>query len=1387
MFPPPFRRTAPALTLLIALAVPAMSQQGWEHLGPDDGLAQSFIGAVMQDSRGFLWFGTMHGLSRYDGYRFRNYYNDPSDSLTIRPELVTAMHECPSGAIWIGFLTGQIDIFDRNTERFFHLPESFGGKHEAGMLGDIAEDPTGDHWCSLTNGVLHIESASGTGPGGDGSVGRFAPGRTFFTPLPSQQFGNLVKDGSGGVWIFDGGSIRRLDRPASPVDIASSGFRRDPRIDGFTPLADGSTRFVAMDEEGIWRCGIDPVSGTLSRKLVSSRMGSGTNDVVNFTDSTGMVWYLRMGTLLGVDPEGKRPLKFISAPPRSFRSLCIDEGGNFWCGTTGWGVYKYVPSDERFGLRSGGSFYELAEQAVKERGFPPSREVADPVVSEAYGFSVSRDREGRLWYLGDYFPHAYKSDLFYYDPRTRETRAFTRNPPSVEWSPGTIPFSQQLKHFEDESGLQWFIGPGAMFTIDPRTRRVERFTAGEAALEPFAPGDLPQTVHQYQAPLKDPDGSIWFSDYPDGLCRLDLLSRSLTRFRHAAGDSTSISSDLVLSLVNDPAEPAGVLWAGTEGGGLNRVEKSTGRAVRITTRDGLPSNVIYSVFSDSDGNLWMSTNQGICRYRPGPAEVRYYDLEDGLQGMEFNRYSNYQSESGRIYMAGTGGLNVFMPDDIVQNPHRPKVVFTDLRINGSSVSRWETESPLEREISETEEIRLPYEKNTLTLEFASLDYTNTGRNKYSYLLEGYADEWTKPSTQRTATFTNLPPGGYTLRVRGSNNDGLWDPEGSTMLITVLPPWYRTWWAYSLYAAFFISGLVLFRRYDLKRIRLKDQLDLEVSRAEQLKEVDKLKMQFFQNISHEFRTPLTLILGPTEKLLAASPAADPRSRDLRFMRRNARRLLRLINQLLDISKIEAGGMRLRARKEDIIGFLRGLTMSFQSLAERKDIFLDIETDLRHLEVYFDREKLEKIVINLLSNAFKFTPDHGEVVVTVSVVSPAAVPLRSSGGGEWVAIAVRDTGVGISADKIPHVFDRFYQVDGASTRTHEGTGIGLALVKDLVTLHHGTVSVTSEPGKGSIFTVFIPAGEEHLGAEEIGGVAEREANGEAGGQNDREISGGIDLAETDPDEGEGPALTGTVERGSMNADRHVLLVIEDNRDVRAYVRSYLESSYTVLEAVDGAAGIEAARSAVPDLIISDVMMPNIDGYEVCRRLKTDELTSHIPVILLTAKAGKEDRIGGLETGADDYLVKPFDSSELLVRVRNLIETRKKLREKFGRELMSLRPGEIAVASADKAFLKKVVDAVAAGMADERFDVTALSEAVGLGPRQLHRKLRGLADTSPVDFIRTYRLRRAMDLLRKDSSTIAEIAYSVGFGSPAYFTRCFQEQFGMTPTEARTSREG
>jgi signal transduction histidine kinase/CheY-like chemotaxis protein len=591
---------------------------------------------------------------------------------------------------------------------------------------------------------------------------------------------------------------------------------------------------------------------------------------------------------------------------------------------------------------------------------------------------------------------------------------------------------------------------------------------------------------------------------------------------------------------------------------------------------------------------------------------------------------------------------------------------------------------VEKGISAQKAITVSYKDNILSFEFAALSYRNTFKNKYAYKLEGYSDQWIQLGTERRVSFTNLDPGEYTLRVKGSNNDGVWNEEGASLKITVTPPWWKTKWAYAFYVLLFVGLLYGWRRYDLHRIQLKNQLKLEQVEAEKMKELDHLKSRFFANISHEFRTPLTLILGPVEQMRRREFKGNVQEA-YDMILRNGRRLLRLINQLLDLARLEAGRMSLQARPENIVSFLKGLTLSFASAAERKRIALRFAAQEESIIVYCDRDKLEKIVSNLLSNALKFTPEGGGVTVAVGRGSSSERQALSatSATANFVEISVTDTGPGIPDDQIDKIFDRFYQVDASQTRAHEGTGIGLALTKELVELQHGEIVVRSEGGRGATFVVRLPLGREHLKAEELVETGSSEQLSVVSDQTSGKLQMASGMDSDFPSIQQ--STTPSIQEPPSN-DETIVLIVEDNRDVCAYIRQYLEPAFKIVEAHDGVEGVNLALQIIPDLIISDVMMPKRDGNALCRRLKTDEKTSHIPIILLTAKADRKSKVYGLETGADDYLIKPFDSKELLARVHNLIKLRRQLRERFSREVV-LKPSEIAITPMDEVFLKKV----------------------------------------------------------------------------------------------------
>ncbi len=732
---------------------------------------------------------------------------------------------------------------------------------------------------------------------------------------------------------------------------------------------------------------------------------------------------------------------------------------------------------------------------------------------------------------------------------------------------------------------------------------------------------------------------------------------------------------------------------------------------------------------------------------------------------------------------------------------------------------------------------LAYENNTLTIEYAAPYYDNEAANQYQYFLESFEEDWSNWTGDTKVTYRKLPEGDYRFRVRARNVYRKVGEE-SSFAVKILPPWYRTWWSYSFYGLMLFSILYAARRYEMNRQQHRHQAKLKDVETKKLKELDEMKSDFFANISHEFRTPLTLILGPAEQLM--EEVTKNGQQKLSLIRRSAQRLLQLIDQLLDLSKLERGKLQLQTTKGDFISFLKGLVMSFESLAEQNGVNLQLEIeDARQYaadkkdsfdkETYFDHDKIEKIFSNLLSNAFKFTPKGGTVKVTGALLPDCGLQADVSNGNQsheilhprckicihnaeanattypvnCVEITIADTGEGIPAGQLPHIFDRFYQVDASSRRAHGGTGIGLALVKELVEIHYGSIVVTSEENSGTTFTVCLPLGKAHLAPEQTLDIPlNPPSKGEKvttppfeGGP------GGMFESDTEPSapetvspfeepvlsllkEGlrgmsESRAILNATDFSQPTTDRPIILIIEDNADVRAYIREQLETEYTILEAEDGEAGIAQAFEAIPDLVISDVMMPKKDGFEVCETLKTDERTSHIPIILLTAKAQQEAKFTGLETGADAYILKPFRQQELAVRVRNLIALRRKLRERFSTATI-IKPSEVEATSMDREFLQRVIEIIETRFEDEAFNVEALANAVAMSVTHLNRKLNALIGQPAGQMLRSMRLQRAADLLAKKSGTVAEICYALGFSDQANFTRSFKKQFGCSPSE-------
>ncbi len=1114
----------------------------------------------------------------------------------------------------------------------------------------------------------------------------------------------------------------------------------------------------------------------------------------------GILWMSTTRGLSHLDPKG-RQFKLQQMVPSSMfrgenaiRSVAEDRHGVIWGAVGENGIVSFDPKTARFrhhpfrNSDPNGLFGLYVEMVYFDRSgilWVPTLWSTMPTVNkwdgrkwgiQSFRFddsgpasgrgevsSICKDHAGFLWFgtLGDglvRFDRSRNSSIRYiYD--SNRTTALSQN------------FVSCLLEDPIETHVLWVGTWNGLKKLDSRQGTITDFTS-----DPNDQSTLSDNV--IQSLYVDHEGVLWVGGYV-GLNRFDRSTGRFTRFQHDPDDPASISAETIGSIYEDRSgtlwvgtpkglnrlnrktgnfisyfdhsevtsiyeDGEGQFWVGTSESGLHLFDRNKGTSIRnLTTKDGLASNNAHFIRSDDSGNLWMSNINGLSKFNTRTSTIRNYGVSDGMVARTESAFLVSKDE---IIIGDVNGFNVFRLNDVSVDPVPPQVVISKLTL----INQPDDQSGVDRDISEASQIELAYDQNDIRFDFVGLHFSAPTRNRYQYFLEDYDKGWIDGGTQHNATYTNLNPGEYTFRVKSCNRDGIWSENGDSLQIIITPPFWKTWWAYLFYGVSFVATLYGVRRYELNRVGYKHKLALKNSEAEKLLEVDRLKSRFFANISHEFRTPLTLIQGPMRQLLAGDYKGD-RKEQYGTILRNSERLLRLVNQLLSLSKIEAGEMKLLTRREDIVAVLKAMIASFESFARRKQVALTLETPAAPLFVHIDKEKIENVFTNLLSNALKFTPEGGAVAVNILE------------GSKTVELTVSDTGCGIAPDQVEKIFDRFYQVDDTHTRQHEGTGIGLAVARELVLLHKGTIQVKSTPGLGSSFAVRLPLGKEHLAPDEIleGPVGQEDA------KTINDIEQGV------------VAGTEDIDNDPLVPDTSIVLIVEDNPDMRRYIRGHLDQSYTIHEAEDGKKGIAQAMETIPDLIISDVMMPDVDGYELCRILKQDERTSHIPIILLTAKAGGESKIEGLETGADDYLIKPFDAKELLIRVRNLIEQRRRLRERFRGEV-TLKPRDITITSVDERFLTRVMALVEEHMADSDFDTETFAKGVTMSRTQLHRKLKALTGQSPHEFIRTLRLGRAAQLLQKNSGNVSEVAYDVGFNNLSHFAKAFRKQFNQSPSE-------
>jgi signal transduction histidine kinase/ligand-binding sensor domain-containing protein/DNA-binding response OmpR family regulator len=1334
------------------------------------GLPSNSVFSIQQTRDGYLWIGTQEGLVRFDGINFHWYTTKNIPQL--KDNTIRALYEDRQGVLWIGTTFGGLTCFREG--EFITYPIT---KYKAlYKISAINEDRTGNLWVgSLTRGLTCI------------SKDKFTT-YTAKQGLPHDQVWCIAKDAEGELWTATTRGIIKVIKPGV--------FREYARADLLPDLktaclyeADTGYLWVGTGNSGLTRWKND--------KFTVYGVEAGVpNPIINFlyrdrrktlwigTDGGGLtrVWNGIFSTLPG---EHGLDSGYVY-------SIHEDREGSLWVGTLDGGLHqlrdtKFTTYTTREGLthdyihtiyeRSDGGLWIGTKQGLSQwkNGKMTAETAAGPGLYNQPVTSVYEDRAGNTWFGTMEGIHRYKDGKI--DSLTKADGLSVNIITCIHG---------------DRWGNTWIGTRNGLNRYDGKKGDITVFSVEQGLC-----GNFIECIYL------DSRGSLWVGT-DAGLNR--IKDGAITVIQLVPGAKRS-------NFVCIYEDKRGVLWFGGDIG-LVRWEKS--ETTLFTVQSGLIENHVYSIMEDDRGTLWLGGRVGISRVSKKELEdfVRgkvhrvhpvLYNEKDGMKSGWCNG-SGCKTRDGKLWFPTGKGVTMVDPHQIKPTPPVPDPVIEKIIVDGKTFTIksfcrgvqggrfFQKEPPLE----------LTPGKKRLEFYYTVLSFIHPGGIRFKIKLSGYDDDWMEVGTTRNTYYTNLSPGRYTFQVKACNAEGVWNKTGASFSFYMRPYFYQTGWFYFLIGTLVLLGAYSIYRFRVRQMKAREKelgvqvemrtrdlkartTELEIAhqnlqhtkdiieeknrqleeQSGKLKELDQVKSRFFANISHEFRTPLTLIMGPLEQM--RSQSTDRRQqKKLGLMIRNAQRLLGLINQLLELSKIKSGTMKLRVCRQNIVPFLKGIQAAFEILADNEEVELIFYAEEENILLYFDPERIEMVVSNLLMNALKFTPSGGRVEVSVGKSPPG-----------WVEISVSDTGPGIPGDQVKSIFDHFYQLDGTGSYEDQkkGFGIGLALAKEFIVLHHGEIRVKSEEGRGAQFVIRLPAGNDHMEPGTFVQLSEPAQPVLAG-----RLASMLELEnrelEPGPHEPDGQDTLFDDQTGE-----ETVLVVEDNVDMRQYIKNSLEPGYRVIEAADGREGIDKAQEIIPDLIISDIMMPGVDGYELCRELKNHRETSHVPIILLTAKAAEEDILQGLEIGADDYITKPFSTTILCARVKNLVNLRRHLQQTIERE-MKLQPAKMAVSAMDKEFMSELKAVIDKNLSEPGFTVEELSKQLYMSHSNLFRKIKALTGESPRDFIRSYRLKRGAEMLKSKSGNVGDVAFEVGFTSPSYFIRCFKEKFHRLPSSFMVS---
>ena len=1299
----------------------------FKNLSIRNGLSQNTVNAILQDRKGFMWLGTKDGLNRYDGLSFRKFKHDAANPRSIGNSFITSLYEDFNGNIWVGTDAG-VYIYYPEKEAFEEFDcQSLEKTRIERSVSMIAGDKQGRVWIAVEAQGMFCYDAR----------------QKLLRNYPLSEISSNIKcftfDSGGTLWLgfYGDGLYYSKDNLATvhPYGSPEDG-KREFEGGVITKIVQGNYNclYIGSVKEGVSELNL--TSGQVRNLLAIDESGESIfcRDLLPYSDNE--LW---IGTESGIYIYNLRTAQFIHLRASLYDSYSLSDNAIY-------ALYKDREEGLWIGSYFGGVDYYPRQYTYFAKYYPKN------IANSLHGKRVRefcRADDGTLWIGTE------DGGLNHFNPKTKEFHFFE---PSAGFTNihglcmdgshlwvGT--FSKGLRVIDTRTGVvlrTYTEGHTPHSLNDNSIFSICRTSAGEIYLGTLFGllrykrtqdnfDCIPELNGKFVYDIKeDSYGNLWLATYANGAYCYDVSARRWKNYVFDAEDEKSLPYDKVLSVFEDSYRQ---IWLTTQGGGFCLFHPDTETFTRYGLKDGLPNDVVYQIVEDDDRFLWLTTNNGLVRFDPKTMEMKVFSTANGLPTNQFNYRSGFKDEAGNIYLGSINGFVAFDPRTFAENRQVPAVAITDFLLFNKEVSVGETDSPLKSSITFSDKVVLTADQNSFSFRIAALSYQAPRMNKLMYKLEGFDEGWLTIGESPLVTYSNLGYGDYVFKVKASNSDGVWNEQETSLHLSILPPFYLSGWAYCFYVLFFMGCLVCVIFYFKRRNYRKQHRQMEMLEQEKEREVYHAKIDFFTNVAHEIRTPLTLIKGPLENIILKKEVDSETKEDLYIMKQNTERLLNLTNQLLDFRKTETRGFRLNFTECDVVAVLRETYFRFTSLAKQKGLDFILELPQECFMADVNQEALTKIISNLLNNGVKYASTY----LRISLETDEKVfHIRTFNDGEMIPDTMKE-----------EIFKPFVRLDKEDEVT-TGTGIGLALSRSLAELHQG--SLMMEKGEEvNCFCLTLPVNQDStitLSAENVSQVEEN--------------SCGWEQEETD-----------TKEKKPM------ILVVEDNPDMLAFIRKQLTTEYSVLTAMNGIEALAVLDNHYVNLVVSDVMMPQMDGFELCKTIKSDLSYSHIPVVLLTAKTNIQSKIEGLELGADAYIEKPFSVEYLLANISSLIHNREKLRQTFAKSPF-VAANTMALTKADEEFIWKLNDIIQANLHNPEFSMEDMADALKMSRSSFYRKIKGVLDLSPNEYLRLERLKQAAQLLKEGKSRGNEICYTVGFNSPSYFSKCFLKQFGVLPKD-------